>query len=68
MFCKLKYKEILLTFKIIKITHKNSIRDVRTPQLGEVVFNTMKYRGSEIVQRLGYKILKVEVSTVRSKS
>ena len=33
---------------------KNSIRDVRTPQPGEIVFNTMKYRSSETVQRSGY--------------
>ena len=38
------------------------------PQLGEIVFNTMKYRSSETVQRPEYKILKVEVTTVRSKS
>ena len=33
---------------------KNSIRDARTPQNGEIVFNTMTYRSSETVQRLGY--------------
>ena len=33
---------------------KNSIRDARTPQPGEIVFNTMTYRSSETVQRLGY--------------
>ena len=32
----------------------NSIRDARTPQPGEIVFNTMKYRSSETVQRSGY--------------
>ena len=26
-----------------------------TPQPGEIVFNTMKYRSSETVQRSGYK-------------
>ena len=33
---------------------KNSMRDVCTPQTGEKVFNTMRYRSSETVQRLGY--------------
>ena len=28
---------------------KNSIRDARTPQPGEIVFNTMTYRSSETV-------------------
>ena len=33
---------------------QNSIRDARTPQPGEIVFNTMRYRSSETVDRLGY--------------
>ena len=33
---------------------KNSIRDARTPQPGGIVFNTMRYRSSETVHRLGY--------------
>ena len=33
---------------------KNSIRDARTPQPEEIVFNTMRYRSSETVQRSGY--------------
>ena len=33
---------------------ENSIRDARTPQTGERVFNTMSYRSSETAQRLGY--------------
>ena len=33
---------------------KNSIRDAHTPQPGEIVFNTMRYRNSETVQRSGY--------------
>ena len=33
---------------------KNSIRDARTPEPGEIVFNTMRYRSSETVQRSGY--------------
>ena len=33
---------------------KNSTRDARTPQPGEMVFNTMRYRSSETVHRLGY--------------
>ena len=28
---------------------KNTIRDVRSPQPGEIVFNTMRYRRSETV-------------------
>ena len=32
----------------------NSIRDARTPQPGEIVFNTMTYRSSETVQSPGY--------------
>ena len=38
------------TWKILK----NSIRDARTPQPGKIVFNTMSYRSSETVHRLGY--------------
>ena len=34
--------------------YKNSIRDARTPQSGETVFNTITYKSSETVQRLGY--------------
>ena len=34
--------------------YKNSIRDARTPQPGEISINTMRYRSSETVQRLGY--------------
>ena len=33
---------------------KNSIKDARTPQPRETVFNIMRYRSSETVQRLGY--------------
>ena len=33
---------------------KNSIRDAHTPQPGEIVFNIMRYRSSETVQRSGY--------------
>ena len=33
---------------------KNSNRDARIPQPGEIVFNTMRYRCSETVHRLGY--------------
>ena len=39
---------------ICAIKEKNSIRDARTPQPGEIVFNTMRYRSSETVQRSGY--------------
>ena len=33
---------------------KNSIRDARTPQPGEIFFNTMRYRSSVIVQSSRY--------------
>ena len=33
---------------------KNSIRDAHTQQPGEIVFNIMRYRSSETVQRSGY--------------
>ena len=36
------------------IKKKNSIRDARTPQPGEIVFNTMRYRSRKTVQRSGY--------------
>ena len=39
---------------ICKILSKNSIRDARNPQPGKIVFNTMRYRSSEKVHRLGY--------------
>ena len=35
-------------------SHENSIIDARTPQPGEIVFNTMTYRSKETVQRPGY--------------
>ena len=33
---------------------KNSIRDAHTQQPGEIVFNNMRYRSSQTVQRSGY--------------
>ena len=33
---------------------KNSIREAHTPQPGEIVFNTMKYRNNETVHRSRY--------------
>ena len=39
--------------KLIKFCIKNSIRYARTPQPGEIVFNTMRYRSSETVQSSG---------------
>ena len=33
---------------------KNSIRNARTPQPGERVFNTMRYRSRKTVHRLGH--------------
>ena len=37
------------------VSIKNSIRDACTPQPGEIVFNTVRYRSSETVQRSEYK-------------
>ena len=45
---------ILKTGPKYKASKKNSIRDACTPQPGEIVFNTMRYRSSETVHRLGY--------------
>ena len=45
----------------------NSIRDASTPQPGETVFNTMRYRSSETVQRSGYfqcSVSYIKVQTV----
>ena len=44
---------------------KNSIRDARTPQPGEIVFNTMKYRSSKTVQRSVY--FQSSVSYIKAK-
>ena len=41
-------------FTEARTTQKNSIRDPRTPQPVKIVFNTMRYRSSETVHRLGY--------------
>ena len=35
-------------------TTENSVRDARTPQPGGKVFNTMRYRSCETIQRSGY--------------
>ena len=43
--------------KLNRITEgriKNSIRDARTPQPGEIFFNTMRYRSSVTVQSSRY--------------
>ena len=39
---------------MLTLTIENSVRDAHTLQPGEIVFNTMRYRSSEAVQRLGY--------------
>ena len=55
--------ELAITHLVIgidfQVTHhvvaiENSIRDARTLQPGEIVFNTMRYRSIETVQRSGY--------------
>ena len=38
----------------VQLKEENSIRDACTPQPGKIVFNTMRYRSSETVHRLGY--------------
>ena len=49
----------------ISQTIQNSIRDARTPQPGEIVFNTMRHRSSETGQRLGYFQSSVSYSKVK---
>ena len=44
----------ILSFAFCVAIIKNSIGDARTPQPGEIVFNTMRYRSRETVQRLVY--------------
>ena len=43
-------------YKLLNLEINTNIkyRDARTPQPGEIVFNTMRYRSSETVQRSGY--------------
>ena len=41
---------LMVKVKVIK----NIIRDARTPQPEEIIFNTMRYRSTETVQRLGH--------------
>ena len=38
---------------VCRQVYENSIRDARTPQPREIVFNTMRHRRSETVQRSG---------------
>ena len=44
---------ILVRKNTENVRQQNSIRDARTPQPREIVFNTMRYRRSETVQRSG---------------
>ena len=53
-----------LKFKLLCNNIKNS-RDAHTLQPGEIVFNTMRYRRSETVQRSGY--FQNSVSYINSK-
>ena len=39
---------------VLQNGNKNSIRDARTPQPGEIFFNTMRYRSSVTVQSTRY--------------
>ena len=38
----------------VMLNFKNSIRDAHAPQPEEIVFNTMRYRSSETIHRMGY--------------
>ena len=42
--------QTLVSDNISQATEKNSIRDARTTQPGEIFFNTMGYRSSETIQ------------------
>ena len=44
---------------------KNSIRDARTPHPRKIVFNTIRYRSSETVERSGYFQSSVSYITVQ---
>ena len=47
---------------MVRKKHKNSIRDARIPQPGEIVFNAIRYRSSETVHRLGtFRALHVKI-------
>ena len=48
------WETIQICHKNDQYKHKNSIRDARTPQPGEIVFNTIRYRSTETVHRLAY--------------
>ena len=54
MFCKRLNHFIMFLMFTGKLDLKNSIRDAHTLQPGEIVFNTIRYRSSETVQRLGH--------------
>ena len=45
-------QKLATNLMLLSYTFENSIRDARTPQSREIVFNTMRYRSSETVQRL----------------
>ena len=52
----------------MKTTRRNSIRDARTPQPGEIFFNTMRYRSSVTVQSSRYFQSSVNYIKVKSRS
>ena len=45
---------LILGQLVPSLEFKNSIRDARTPQPEEIVFNTMRYRSNETVHRMVY--------------
>ena len=54
---------------ILSVMIKNSIRNARTPQPEEIVFNTMRYRSSETVHRIRYfqSSVSVQITSERKK-
>ena len=51
----LRFSPLIVTVKTPSAeTEKNSIRDARTPQPGEIFFNTMRYRSSVTLQSSRY--------------
>ena len=48
-----KFLKIMGASLRVRQCNQNSIEDARTPQPGEIVFNTMRHRSSETVQRSG---------------
>ena len=50
VFCLYTFADCTRLLEFVNIFYKNSIRDARAPQPGEIFFNTMRYRSSIAVQ------------------